>query len=99
VDGRAGGQSLPEQSYTDEGSIHRNYQMVPFACNMAVIPAESRAAHSRLIRRLMTEAVEDIRELPDGLAFTFPAEEYDAVTEFVGLARDFLSRVHANDKS
>ena len=35
----------------------------------------------------MTEAVEEIRELPDGLAFRFPAEEYDAVTEFVGRER------------
>jgi hypothetical protein len=35
----------------------------------------------------MTEAVEEIRELPDGLAFRFLAEEYDAVTEFVGRER------------
>jgi len=35
----------------------------------------------------MTEAAEEIRELPDGLAFRFLAEEYDAVTEFVGRER------------
>ncbi|HEX2219638.1 MAG TPA: hypothetical protein VHG35_12610 [Gemmatimonadales bacterium] len=35
----------------------------------------------------MTVAVEEIRELPDGLAFQFPAEEYGAVTEFVGSER------------
>ena len=29
----------------------------------------------------------EIRELPDGLAFQFPAEEYDAVTELVGSER------------
>ena len=36
---------------------------------------------------MMTEAVEDITELPDGLAFRFPPGEYDAVTEFVGRER------------
>ncbi len=58
-----------------------------FACDMSAIPAEQRGAHHQLIRRLMTESVEEIRELPDGLVFQFPAEEYDAVTEFVGRER------------
>jgi hypothetical protein len=60
---------------------------IPFACDMTAIPPERRGAHHALIRRLMTEAVEDISELPDGLVFQFPAEEYGAVTEFVGLER------------
>jgi hypothetical protein len=54
---------------------------------MTAIPAEKRGAHHALIRRLMTEAVEEISELADGLAFRFPAEEYEAVTEFVGRER------------
>jgi hypothetical protein len=58
-----------------------------FACDMSAIPTGERAAHHRLIQRLMTEAVEDIRELRDGLVFQFPAEEYDAVTEFVARER------------
>jgi hypothetical protein len=58
--------------------------MTPFACDMTAIPAEQRGAHHALIRRLMTEAVEEIRELPNGLAFRFPAEEYNAVTELIG---------------
>ena len=58
-----------------------------FACDMTAIPPEARGAHQALIRRLMTEAVEEVRELPDGLAFQFPAEEYDAVAEFVGRER------------
>ena len=53
---------------------------------MTAIPPERRAHHA-LIRRLMTETVKEIRELPDGLAFQFPAEEYGAVTEFVGSER------------
>jgi hypothetical protein len=59
----------------------------PFACDMTAIPAEQRGAHHALIRRLMSEAVEQIRELPDGLAFRFPADEYDAVTTFVARER------------
>ena len=54
---------------------------------MTAIPWEQRGAHHALIHRLMTEAVEEISELPDGLAFRFPAEEYEAVTEFVGRER------------
>lgn len=56
---------------------------IPLACDMTAIPPDERGAHHALIRRLMSEAVEEISELPDGLAFRFPAEEYDAVTEFV----------------
>jgi hypothetical protein len=59
---------------------------LPFACDMTAIPAEKRGPHHALIHRLTTEAAE-ISELPDGLAFRFPAEEYDAVTEFVGRER------------
>jgi hypothetical protein len=54
---------------------------------MTAIPAELRGAHHALIRRLMTQAVEEIRELSDGLSFRFTALEYDAVTEFVGRER------------
>lgn len=54
---------------------------------MTAIPLEKRGAHHALIRRLMTEGVREIRELPDGFAFRFPAEEYGAVTEFVGNER------------
>jgi hypothetical protein len=61
--------------------------ITPFACDMTAIPPEKRNTHYALIRRLMTEAVEEISELSDGLAFRFPAEEYDAVTEFVGRER------------
>lgn len=54
---------------------------------MTAIPAEERGAHQALIRHLMSEAVTEIRELPDGLAFRFPAEEYEAVAEFVARER------------
>ena len=52
----------------------------PFACDITAIPAEDRAAHRALIRRLLGEAMVEDRDLPNGLAFRFPAEEYDAVS-------------------
>jgi hypothetical protein len=58
-----------------------------FACDMTAIPAEEREAHQALIRRLMSEAVTEFRELPDGFAFRFPAEEYEAVAHFVARER------------
>jgi hypothetical protein len=60
---------------------------IPFACDMTAIPADLRATHQRLIRRLMSDAVEEVKELPDGFAFRFPSDEYDALTEFVGRER------------
>jgi hypothetical protein len=54
---------------------------------MTAIPAAEHGAHHELIRRLMSEAVEEIEELPDGLAFRFSADEYEAVVRFVGRER------------
>jgi hypothetical protein len=58
-----------------------------FACDMTAIPPALRPVHHQLIRRLMSEVVENITELPDGFVFRFPAGEYDAVAEFVGRER------------
>ncbi|HEY7613372.1 MAG TPA: hypothetical protein VH764_10280 [Gemmatimonadales bacterium] len=54
---------------------------------MTAIPTDKRGAHHALTRRLITEALQEVSELPDGLTFRFPAAEYDAVTEFVGRER------------
>ena len=59
----------------------------PFACDMTAIPAEERGAHLALIHHLMSEVVTEIRELPDGLTFRFPADAYDAVARFVARER------------
>jgi hypothetical protein len=60
---------------------------ISFACDMAAIPAGEREAHHALIRRLVTEAAEEIRQRPNGFTFRFPAREYDAVTQFVARER------------
>jgi hypothetical protein len=54
---------------------------------MTAIPAEERGAHQALTRHLMSAVVTEIRDLPDGLAFRFPADEYDAVAQFVARER------------
>ena len=59
----------------------------PFACDMTAIPPDERGAHHGLTRRLMTEALAELRELPDGLAFRFAADEYEAVVRFVDRER------------
>jgi hypothetical protein len=59
----------------------------PFACDMTAIPAAERPAHHELIRRLMDHLLEETRELPDGLEFRFPADEYDSVVRFVARER------------
>ena len=59
----------------------------PFACDMTAIPAQDRPAHHALTRRLVGEAMAELRELPDGLAFRFAADEYEAVSAFVSRER------------
>ncbi len=58
-----------------------------FACDISAIPASQRGAHHALTRRLVTQAAREIRELADGIAFCFPAEEYAAVSRFVAQER------------
>jgi hypothetical protein len=60
---------------------------ITFACDMSAIPAAERGAHHALTLRLMTQVGEEIRDLPDGIAFRFPADEYAAVAAFVDRER------------
>ena len=60
---------------------------MPFACDMTAIPADQRAAHHALSRRLTAEAAVEVRDVPDGLSFTFRADAYDDVMRFVRLER------------
>jgi hypothetical protein len=55
----------------------------PFSCDLTAISPAERGAHQELIRRLVSETVGDMVELPDGLAFPFPAAAYDTVVRFV----------------
>jgi hypothetical protein len=59
----------------------------PFRCDLTAIPPAERAAHEELIRRLVSETVETMTELPDGVAFGCAADAYERVVRFVALER------------
>jgi len=59
---------------------------IPLACDMSAIPADERGKHHALTRHLMAAAC-DIRDVTNGLAFQFPASEYEAVALFIEYER------------
>lgn len=61
----------------------------PFACNMQAISAEERPRHLEVIGQ-MRQAMEEIKELPDGYAFRFAASQPSIL-----LASEFVARERA----
>ncbi len=59
----------------------------PFTCDLTAIAPAERAAHRELIHPLGSETAEEIRRLPDGVAFRFAADAYDMVVWFVAVER------------
>ncbi len=59
---------------------------IPLACDVTAIPADERVAHQAITRRLMASTT-IVRDLPDGLAFQWPATEYEAVARFLDYER------------
>jgi hypothetical protein len=59
----------------------------PFICHVTAIAPAGRRAHQELIRRLVSDAVQSLTELPDGVAFRFAADAFDAVVRFLALER------------
>ncbi len=57
------------------------------ACDMTAIAPEQRAFHQARAEHLWFEAAQEIRELPDGYAFRFTADEYSTITEFIANER------------
>ena len=49
---------------------------IPLACNLAAIDTRERLAHYERSERLMSEAVQERQELPDGYAFRYQANDY-----------------------
>jgi hypothetical protein len=60
----------------------------PFACDMTAIAADQRDAHLGTINKLF-QAVQSMRELPNGYSFRLPNESYVLLTaaEFIALER------------
>jgi hypothetical protein len=59
----------------------------PFTCDLTAIAPAERRAHQELLRRLGSDAVQRLTELPDGVALRFVADAFDAVLRFVALER------------
>ena len=60
---------------------------VALACVPSAIPAGERAAHFGLIARLFGEAARERRDVPDGYAFRFAADDFGDVVRFVANER------------
>lgn len=58
---------------------------IPLACVPGAIPAAERPG--ALIAQLFSTSVQERAELPDGYAYRFTAETFDAVARFVGNER------------
>ncbi len=53
------------------------------ACVPSAIPAAERQRHFELARELFTTLAQERVQLPDGYAFKFAADEFEAVARFV----------------
>lgn len=58
-------------------------ETIPLACVPGAIPAEARAAHFDLARRLFGEAVKERRAWREGYAFRFAPDAFDDLARFV----------------
>lgn len=54
---------------------------------MSALSREQRIAHIELITRLFGRLVQETRELHDGFAYRFDAEQYEVVTTFIANER------------
>lgn len=57
------------------------------ACVPGAIAPQDRAGHFALAHELLKERTEERRDLPEGYAFRFRVEEFDAVVRFVANER------------
>jgi len=59
----------------------------PLICDLTAIKPAQRAAHQTLAARLVKELAQERRELPDGYALRFAAEQYGEITAFISNER------------
>lgn len=63
------------------------HQAVAIACVPSAIPAVERASHFALARELFHELAQERTQLPDGYAFRFEPDAFEAVARFVANER------------
>lgn len=62
-------------------------QPIPIACDLTAIPAAQRADHVASAERLLADGAAEVRELADGYAFRYGAEQFEQVTQFIAAER------------
>lgn len=62
-------------------------QTPAIACDLTAIPTEQRAAHETRAEHILFNAMQEIRELTDGYALRFAADDYDSITQFIANER------------
>lgn len=72
------------------------YEEIPLVCDIGAIDAGNRANHLSLASHLLGEKALERRETVDGYIFTFRAEDYARVVEFVANERLCCSFLHFN---
>ena len=66
-------------AFTQDGSS--------LVCNLSAMSAEQRIRHEEVIRQFFAEAIQETRELPDGLAFRSNSANLMLAAEFISLER------------
>ena len=59
----------------------------PIACDPTAIDAEVRSAHLSAAEQLLRHDAAEMRELPDGYAFRYAADQYAQVAQFIANER------------
>jgi hypothetical protein len=78
-------QTSPRDTDTSTGT---GTQATPaIACDLAAIAAEERDAHIARAATLMFDASEERRELPDGYAWRFAADQYGELVAYIANER------------
>jgi hypothetical protein len=60
---------------------------IPIACDPTAIDAGHREVHLEAAGHLLRDGAMEVRELPDGYAFRYAAEQYPQVMEFIANER------------
>lgn len=60
---------------------------LPLACDLQAIAEHERAAHDERAARLMSDAMLERQELPNGYAFRYSADDYNELVAFIGNER------------
>ncbi len=68
-------------------AVTQTEETIELVCNTNALPTEDREAQLTTAQRLMVEAYQEIKELPDGYAFKFAAEEFESIIQYINIER------------